>query len=1157
METQHNEKNKDNNINEDYGFEIGLQLQNNPFEFVQSNEKEEMKETVLDNIIRQSSIKKENDVNSNNNNNNFENINVGNSSIISPNEMGEILKSLKQNNLISNKKFIDLSHENDYLKSRELRKVKNEIFNSYLQSINYQEIQKLTNYILNNINFKINESNSYSINPCVRIFRLVEASFGFDNNKINEMKQKLNLLSDYSFYRRVKGDGNCYYRAIIFKYLEIIIFNNNIELMKDLILDVEECFEDKKIKNKLNIGTTDFIKPILVKNILTAIYFSMIDNDILKAYKLLNISINTCRKFDMGLILYFRYVLYKYINENKNKLYTKNFGVKIGNLLPGEYETDDGIFLFEEFYENYLLKLFNDAEKIVIYLTPFVFPIKLNIILYDGKQQDIFQEFYSPDNKDCNNVISILNKKVHYEIVYSNIEFNKFYHILQLFTNNQIKPRCLPMDYMNYNFNNNNSFADNNYQNSIHLNNNNNIQKENNQQDQSFNFQNMVNNNNNNGFILSNNLPQTINITNQINSLKQDINTFFIGVQENNARINYNNQMNYNQNNNQINYNQNNNQINYNQNNNQINYNQINNQINYNQNNNQMNYNQNNNQMNYNQNNNQMNYNQNNNQMNCVQNNNKMNYSQMNYNQNNNYNQMNYTQNDNNINRINNNSNNFQSDNGMINQNNNNFKSDDSVSNQNNNNYQSENGLNNNNNCYNFQSVNGIINYNNYQTNNSNEYYPQNSINGNLNVNNNISNQNNSQIYSSNELNNNINNQISLNNVNQSQNHQINQHINNNDKVIPMGNISYKKISNIQQQNTYYPKYSNDNKQDLDNKNNTKTESKSNIKSYDTIEEFLNDKKNDENLNDSSINQKKNPHYNQLSNISSNNKNENENLNNKNKIITPQKSIIYCNICKKPNNDFFPNSQICIKCFNEGLLREIHSKYFKYLDDISLYFQDNQKITTNIFYVQKFYEIMDRLCIYDITVNFDILSKNNYDINNFISIVKKKICLNCQKAMGTNECIYEIPCKCCFCSLDCLKQLFSKHIIIKNLKSDLFCLCSHIYEPNELYQLGQCFKKYNLIDFSNQIKQKFNLILTTHCAKCKKSYKDNSLMQPIYYEDSEDNKNSNKPLGKYDDLLHYLCLGCFNSLSNNKTNNNFFNCEFCLKEHHKIKLFSN
>ena len=167
------------------------------------------------------------------------------------------------------------------------------------------------------------------------------------------MKQKLNLLSDYNFYRKVKGDGNCFYRAIIFKYLEIIIFNNNIELMKDLILDVEECFEDKKIKNKLNIGTTDFIKPILVKNILTAIYFSMIDNDILKAYKLLNISINTCRKFDMGLILYFRYVLYKYINENKKI----NYILKILVLKLEIYFLENMKLMMEYFYLKNFMKI--------------------------------------------------------------------------------------------------------------------------------------------------------------------------------------------------------------------------------------------------------------------------------------------------------------------------------------------------------------------------------------------------------------------------------------------------------------------------------------------------------------------------------------------------------------------------------------------------------------------------------------------------------------------------------------------------------------------------------------------------------------------------------------------------------------------------------
>ena len=574
MKSPFDEKNSDN-INEDYGFEVGLQLQNNPFEFCQSNEKEEMKETVLDNIIRQSSIIKVNEINNNINNNNNNN-NFENTSIISPNEMGEILKNLKKSNLISNEKFMDLSHENEYLKVRELRKVKNETFNTYLQSINYQEIQNLTNYILNKIHFNINENNnSNSIDPCVGIFRLVEASFGFNNHKINEMKQKLNLLSDYNFYRRVKGDGNCFYRAIIFKYLEIIIFNNNIELMKDLIFDVEECFEDKIIKNKLNIGTTDFIKPSLVKNILTSIFFSMRENDLLKAYKLLYISINTCKKFDMGLILYFRYVLYKYINENKNKLYTKDFGVKIGNLLPGEYEIDDGKFLFDEFYENYLLKLFNDAEKIIIYLTPFVFPIKLNIILYDGKQKDIFQEFYSPGNKNNNYIITLLNKKVHYEIIYSNIEFNNFGNILQSFINNQIKPRCLPINYINYNLNNNNFNNNNNYQDLLHLNDN--IQKKNNQQGQynQTNFQKILNNNNNcnNAFISSNPSAQTFNNNIQINSQNQDINSFFIEEKENETEVNNTNQMNYNQNNNQMNYNQNNNQMNYNQNNNQMNNN--------------------------------------------------------------------------------------------------------------------------------------------------------------------------------------------------------------------------------------------------------------------------------------------------------------------------------------------------------------------------------------------------------------------------------------------------------------------------------------------------------------------------------------------------------------------------------------------------------
>jgi hypothetical protein len=42
------------------------------------------------------------------------------------------------------------------------------------------------------------------------------------------------------------------------------------------------------------------------------------------------------------MIFYFRYLLYEYIKENGYKLYTKEFSVKIGNLLPSEYETESG-----------------------------------------------------------------------------------------------------------------------------------------------------------------------------------------------------------------------------------------------------------------------------------------------------------------------------------------------------------------------------------------------------------------------------------------------------------------------------------------------------------------------------------------------------------------------------------------------------------------------------------------------------------------------------------------------------------------------------------------------------------------------------------------------------------------------------------------------
>jgi len=109
----------------------------------------------------------------------------------------------------------------------------------------------------------------------------------------------------------------------------------------------------------------------------------MIISSYLNLYKLI------CPIYDFGLILYFRYIMNNYIKENEDKLYLQNFPIKIGNSLPSKYETEKGEFLFDSFYQNYFLKMFNDAEKIIIYLTPFVIGINLDIILFYDESEII------------------------------------------------------------------------------------------------------------------------------------------------------------------------------------------------------------------------------------------------------------------------------------------------------------------------------------------------------------------------------------------------------------------------------------------------------------------------------------------------------------------------------------------------------------------------------------------------------------------------------------------------------------------------------------------------------------------------------------------------------------------------------------------------
>ena len=92
--------------------------------------------------------------------------------------------------------------------------------------------------------------------------------------------------------------------------------------------------------------------------ILILIYFTLIlkntNDSVITANSILIKAFNNSIDFEIGIILYLKYAIYKYLKKNEGKLYTKDFSVNINNLLPERYQREN-CYLYQEFYEKDLL----------------------------------------------------------------------------------------------------------------------------------------------------------------------------------------------------------------------------------------------------------------------------------------------------------------------------------------------------------------------------------------------------------------------------------------------------------------------------------------------------------------------------------------------------------------------------------------------------------------------------------------------------------------------------------------------------------------------------------------------------------------------------------------------------------------------------------
>ena len=335
-----------------------------------------------------------------------------------------------QNNNINSNNNNNIKNEdnNTYLISRKLKDIPNNEFTDFISTLNLDGLKEQKKSIENSI------CNNKMIGEFNTLGSLIEKYYGYKQERHNIMVQKYNLLTQDIFkHRTIYGDGNCFYRSVMFSYLEQLILFKELNTIKNFIFDVKAFLYSNSVKDICQrLDDPPKFDKLLIIRVLVLIYLGVKNNKIKDTYSLFVKAFNNLKLFDEGIIMYLRFCLYRYIKEHENNLYSKEFAIKIGNLLPEQFETKEGKFLFNDFYYKFLLKPGKLAEKIIIYITPYVLCSKLEVVMFE-MESDWRKSFDFYGEKNTNNNLNtvIIYLPGHYELIYTTEFYQRFYNVFK------------------------------------------------------------------------------------------------------------------------------------------------------------------------------------------------------------------------------------------------------------------------------------------------------------------------------------------------------------------------------------------------------------------------------------------------------------------------------------------------------------------------------------------------------------------------------------------------------------------------------------------------------------------------------------------------------------------------------------------------------
>ena len=330
------------------------------------------------------------------------------------NDNNDQLLVLNQNNNIN---------ENDLINQEKIRKIK-DLYNSLRVSDIYQDYDKLK------------DAKIGSLNPFKYYIQLDLCT---EKNYEEILQLDISNLDIYK-YRRVKGDGNCFYRSFIFSFIENIILKNNIILMNDIYTKFNQFFSYRNdLPNQYNINFEEIIVILYI-----IIDYMQTDNNNLAAFQFFQKAYLFSKSLDDGIVLFMRYLIKEYLFSNQNSYYENNINLPIGTLLPDEYKRGD-TYLFEEYYNNDLMKMYEDAKDIAVYTAPYALNCEFNIFELKYEDNNINKSIFctkeriNPNEDDPNfiRINLIYNSEImHYELVYTKTFFEENYNYLLDLTKN-------------------------------------------------------------------------------------------------------------------------------------------------------------------------------------------------------------------------------------------------------------------------------------------------------------------------------------------------------------------------------------------------------------------------------------------------------------------------------------------------------------------------------------------------------------------------------------------------------------------------------------------------------------------------------------------------------------------------------------------------